>query len=164
MCMVKLKMILDVLFKLRSNAENNCHTYKRELVISKILTKNFFIFFLKIKTNKIFEENENKYFPLIDKIRLKEESRISFIKYHFEKFAKILEDYNETCKNLLTRLNNALIDIDPDIDMLMFDEKFKFIYNDKQRIPREEFVNYELYRRSYENLLVKNEEYKYLII
>ena len=37
------------------------------------------------KCMRRFEENEKKYFPLIDKMKNNEEARENFLKFHFEK-------------------------------------------------------------------------------
>jgi len=41
----------------------------------------------------LYESYEKKYFPIIEKLNYNEESRIYFLKCHFEKLAKIIEDY-----------------------------------------------------------------------
>jgi hypothetical protein len=104
----------------------------------------------------LFEENEKKYFPLIEKLKLTEENRISFVKFHFERFAKCLEEYNNAQVELVSRMNNALVEIKEDEDMKLFDEKFNFLYKNNERIPREEFLNYDIYRRNLEKLMAAN--------
>ncbi len=104
----------------------------------------------------MFEENEKKYFPLIEKLKLTEENRISFVKFHFERFAKCLEEYNNAQVELVSRMNNALVEIKEDEDMKLFDEKFNFLYKNNERIPREEFLNYDIYRRNLEKLMAAN--------
>jgi len=122
---------------MRNTAENNCQNYKLELN----------------KTNKIFEENEKKYYPIIDKMKLNEENRISFVKFHFEKFGNIMEEFNSCSKDLSNRLNNSFVEINAEDDLKDFDEKFNFKYKNNERIPREEFLNYDIYRRNLEKIL-----------
>jgi hypothetical protein len=129
--------IIDLLFKMRSNAENNCQIYKSELN----------------KTNKIFEENEKKYYPIIEKLKLTEENRISFVKFHFEKFGKIFQEFNNTSNELYKRLNNSIVEINADDDMKVFDDRFNYRYKNNERIPKEEFLNYDIYRRNLEKIL-----------
>jgi len=125
---------------MRNIAENNCQNYKYELS----------------KTNKIFEDNEKKYFPIIEKMKLNEENRISFVKFHFEKFGKIMEEFNLSSFELSNRLNNSFVEINSDEDLRDFDEKFNFKYKNNERIPKEEFLNYDIYRKNLEKILGVN--------
>lgn len=125
---------------MRNTAENNCQFYKQELS----------------KTNKIFEENEKKYYPIIDKMKLNEENRISFIKFHFEKFGKIMEEFNNCSVDLTSRLNNSYVEINAEEDLKDFNERFNYKYKNNERIPKEEFLNYEIYRRNLEKILGAN--------
>jgi hypothetical protein len=134
-------LILDILFKLRSQAENNCQLYKQEL----------------IKTNKLFDENDKKYYPVIEKMKLNEESRVSFVKYHFEKFSKIMEEHTVSACELLNRINNALIEVKIEDDVKIFEEKFNYLNKNNERIPKEEFLNYDIYRRNLERILNNNQ-------
>jgi hypothetical protein len=127
----------DVLIKLRTMAENNCQVYKNDLQ----------------KTNKIFEENEKKYFPVIEKMKLNEESRENFLKFHFEKFVNMLEEFSHSINELLARANNSLHEIKVEEDLKIVDEKLNFLYKNNERIPKEEFLNYEIYRRNLEKML-----------
>lgn len=132
----------DLLFIMRSNAENNCQIYKKEL----------------IKTNSIYEENEKKYFPLIEKIKLNEENRISFLKFHFEKFGKYFDEFNNLSKNFSIRFSNYANQINIDEDIKEYDEKYNYKYKNNTRIPREEFLNYDLYRKNLENFLESKDQ------
>lgn len=125
---------------MRNTAENNCQSYKQELK----------------KTNKTFEENEKKYYPIIEKMKNNEENRISFVKFHFEKFGKILEEFNHSSTEISGRLNNSLIEIKPEDDMKDFEDRFNYRYKNNERIPKEEFLNYDIYRRNIEKILGNN--------
>lgn len=67
----------DSLLMLRSISETRSQEYKQEI----------------LKTNKIYEANEKRYFPVIEKLNYNEESRIFFLKCHFERLSKIIEDF-----------------------------------------------------------------------
>ncbi len=125
---------------MRSTAENNCQNYKFQLNT----------------TNKIFEENEKKYYPIINKMKLNEENRISFVKFHFEKFGKIMEEFNSSSSELSARLNNSFVEINAEEDLKDFDEKFNYKYKNNERIPKEEFLNYDIYRKNLEKILGTN--------
>lgn len=127
----------DVLIKLRTLAENNCQLYKTDLQ----------------KTNRLFEENEKKYFPIIEKMKLNEESRENFLKFHFEKYVNMLEEFSSSINELFTRAKNSLQEIKVEEDLKIVDEKLNFLYKNNERIPREEFLNYEIYRRNLEKML-----------
>lgn len=67
----------DAILKVKSIAENNAEQYKYEL----------------IKFNNACDELELKYKKTIEVLKSNEESRIFFLKCHFEKFSKIFEEY-----------------------------------------------------------------------
>jgi hypothetical protein len=93
---------------------------------------------------------------MIDRLKLTEESRISFVKFHFEKFAKLIEEHTHSTNELLSRLNNSLVEIKIEEDLKLFDEKFNFLYKTHERIPREEFLNYDIYRRNMDKLITSH--------
>ena len=66
----------EILTKLRVNSENQCQIYKNELKL----------------TNELYEENNKKYFPLINTIKDNEEKIINFLSFHLEKFIAILNE------------------------------------------------------------------------
>jgi hypothetical protein len=125
---------------MRNTAENNCQNYKFELS----------------KTNKTFEDNEKKYYPFMAKMRLNEENRISFVKFHFEKFGKIMEEFSLSSFELSNRLNNSFVEINAEEDLKDFDERFNYKYKNNERIPKEEFLNYDVYRKNLEKILGVN--------
>jgi hypothetical protein len=132
----------NILLKLRTQAENNCQIYKSDLA----------------KTNKLFEDMEKKYyFPIIEKVKLHEESRMNFLKFQFEKFSQILEEFTVATYDFLNRLNNSVSMVKVEEDIKLFDEKFNFLYKNNERIPREEFLNYDIYRRNLEKMLSNND-------
>lgn len=67
----------ESLLKLRNIAENNCQLYKLELN----------------KSNKIFDDCDKKYYSILEKLRGHEESRTFYIKFTFEKYALLNEEF-----------------------------------------------------------------------
>ena len=67
------------LLRYREIAENYSQIYKKEIS----------------KTNTLYEDCDNAYFPLIEKFRSQEESRIYFLKYHLEKFSNYLSMFRK---------------------------------------------------------------------
>jgi hypothetical protein len=134
---MELEAVHDTLIKLRLQAENHCQSYKGELS----------------KTNKQFEENEKKYFPLIDKMKNNEEARENFLKFHFEKFTVIMEEFSVSLLEMVNRMSNDVHRIKIEDDMKIVDEKLNFLYKSNERIRKEEFLNYEIYRRNLEKML-----------
>jgi len=78
---------------LRSLAENRSQEYKKEI----------------LKTNKVYDINEKKYFPIIEKLNYNEESRIYFLKCHFEKLSKIVEDFTISTYDFLNVIKVYII-------------------------------------------------------
>lgn len=140
--MVFLFINLDLLFRMRSSAEDNCQIYKNELK----------------RTNFLFEENEKMYFSLMEKLKLNEENRISFLKYHFEKFGKYFEEFNKLSQGVSLRFLNYSNEINLEEDIKEFDEKFNYRFKNHERIPREEFLNYDIYRKNLEKMFNSNKE------
>ncbi len=68
----------DIILKIKSLAENSQEQYKYEL----------------IKYNTTIDEMNEKYKKVLSILKSNEESRIFFLKCHFEKFNKTFEDYN----------------------------------------------------------------------
>lgn len=81
-------------------------------------------------------------------MRLNEESRISFIKFHMERFAKVVEEHTLSTTEFLSGLSNSLYDIQVSEDMKCFDDRFNYVYENNIRLPKEEFVNYDIQRRN----------------
>lgn len=125
---------------MRNTAENNSQIYKNDL----------------FRTNKLYEENEKKYSPLLEKIKLNEENKISFLKFHFEKFSKNLEEFNLCSFDLTNRLNNSFVEININDDLNNFDSKFNYRYKNNDRFPKEEFLNYDNYRKNLDKIVENN--------
>jgi hypothetical protein len=53
-------------------------------------------------------------------------------------------------------MNNYIVEIKELEDLKLFDEKFNFLYKNNQRIPKEEFQNYDIYRRNLDKLISSN--------
>ena len=54
-------------------------------------------------------------------------------------------------------MNNYLVEIREFEDLKLFDEKFNFLYKNDKRIPKEEFQNYDIYRRNLDKLICSNQ-------
>lgn len=130
----------DELYKLRSIAEDNYLKYKNEHKL----------------TNVLYENNNSKYFPCMEKIKNIEESREAFIKFHFEKLIQLFKTNSSILTNLIKQITEKNIEIKPDEDIKLFKEKTKYFINEQKRFPFEELINYDIYRRNVESLITKN--------
>lgn len=130
----------NTLVQLRTLAENNCQKYKTVLKI----------------TNDSFEQNNQNYFPLINNLKDNEESRYNFLKYHFEKFNSFIDDIGKSFNVMCASLKESLIEINVEEDMKLFNEKFSYCNKNKERITKEDFLQYDIYRRNLEALIRTN--------
>ena len=147
----------EILTKLRVNSENDCQTYKNELKI----------------TNEIYEENNKKYFPLINSIRDNEEKRINFLSFYLEKLIAIINEEKISIETLVNNLkereenssskndkkNSLTLKLNEDIQL--YKEKFNFLYKPGIRFPNEEIVLYDIYRRNIESIINNNKKFNY---
>ena len=147
----------EILTKLRVNSENDCQTYKNELKI----------------TNEIYEENNKKYFPLINSIRYNEEKRINFLSFYLEKLIAIINEEKISIETLVNNLkereenssskndkkNSLTLKLNEDIQL--YKEKFNFLYKPGIRFPNEEIVLYDIYRRNIESIINNNKKFNY---
>ena len=90
-------------------------------------------------------------------MKLNEENRISFVKFHFEKFSKIMQESADLTIELVNKMNNSIFEIKAEDDLKLFDERFNFLYKRNERIPREDFINYDIYRRNLEKILYSSQ-------
>ena len=134
----------DILYKMRTEAEEENQSYKEE----------------HKRTNDLFTENEKKYFPIINNLRDNEESRINFISFHFEKFIHYLEDFSSSLANVLQLLKDSVVKIKIDNDMKLYEEKFSYLYKNKERFLKEEYFSYDNYRRNIEAIINKNKQFQ----
>lgn len=135
----KLRMIHDQLIKLKIMAENLCHAYKIEVELA----------------NEEYSKLELSYKIIVSEIRNAEERRLLFYKCHLEKYTILHEELANLIQEYLGRMQNSLVEIDIERDISTFDEKFTkpFLVNNTDRISKEEFVNYEIYKRNIEEAL-----------
>ena len=144
----------EILTKLRVNSENQCQIYKNELKL----------------TNELYEENNKKYFPLINTIKDNEEKRINFLSFHLEKFIAILNEEKISIETVLNGLkedensdnnkkNSLTVKLNEDIKL--YQEKFNFVYKPGLRLPHEEIVLYDIYRRNIESIISYNKRFNY---
>lgn len=129
----------DNLLKYRSQAENHAQQYKSEI----------------FKVNKILEDNEKRYKLVMEKFSCNEESRIFFVKCNMEKFSKVYEEFTIISFDFLNKLNNTLVEIKIDEDIKFFNEKFR-PKEKESRLIKEEFVSYEVYKKSMEIQFIKD--------
>jgi len=145
----------EILTQLRVDSENQCQIYKNELKI----------------TNELYEGNNKKYFPLINTIKDNEEKRINFLSFYLEKFIAILNEQKISFDNMLNGLkekeelnlnnkkNSLTVKLNEDIHL--YQEKFNFLYKPGLRIPNEEIVLYDIYRRNIEAIINNNKKFNY---
>lgn len=131
----------DLLVNLRSVAEENCQKYKTELQ----------------KTNQLYEDKNKKYFPILEKIKNYEESKIFFLKFHFDKINRIVNNLINSSNEMYKKISDSVTEIIPENDLKTITEKFNYVYKDHERIPKEEFENYDIYRRNLEAMNKKNQ-------
>ena len=145
----------EILTQLRVDSENQCQIYKNELKI----------------TNELYEGNNKKYFPLINTIKDNEEKRINFLSFYLEKFIGILNEQKISFDNMLNglkekeelNLNNKMnsLTVKLNEDIQLYQEKFNFLYKPGLRIPNEEIVLYDIYRRNIEAIINNNKKFIY---
>ena len=142
----------ETLTKFRVNSENQCQIYKNELKI----------------TNELYEENNKKYFPLINTIKDNEEKRINFLSFHLEKLIAILNEEKLSLETILNGLKEKeenssdksnLLTIKLNQDIELYKEKFNFVYKPGLRFPNEEIVLYDIYRRNIEAIINNNKKF-----
>ena len=142
----------ETLTKFRVNSENQCQIYKNELKI----------------TNELYEENNKKYFPLINTIKDYEEKRINFLSFHLEKLIAILNEEKISLETILNGLKEKeensndksnLLTVKLNQDIELYKEKFNFVYKPGLRFPNEEIVLYDIYRRNIEAIINSNKKF-----
>ena len=147
----------EILTKLRVNSENDCQAYKNELKL----------------TNEIYEENNKKYFPLINTMKDNEEKRINFLSFYLEKLIAIFNEEKISIETLVNNLkegdeNSSLkndkknsLTLKLNEDIKLYQEKFNFLYKPGIRLPNEEIVLYDIYRRNIESIINNNRKFNY---
>lgn len=141
----KLNLSYDALIEIKVETENLCHAYKKEIEI----------------TNEDYAKYENIYFEIISEIKRLEESRLYFIKCHLEKYCIIEKELTQINQEYNERLELIIQDLDIEKDIVNFENKHPLSYclKDNVRIPREEFLNYEIFKRNLEASLAKPQLY-----
>lgn len=130
----------SILYKLRIEAEDKCQEYKKE----------------HKKANDLYESNEKRYYPLVSRLKDNEESRINFIKFHFEKFQQLLEVQSSSMNDMIKVLQESVVNINIENDLKLYEEKFSYEYKANQRFIRENFLLYDIYRRAIEETINGN--------
>ena len=78
----------EILTQLRIDSQIEYQKYKNELKI----------------TNDLYNENNKKYFPLINILKDYEEKRINFLSFHLEKFISVLKEEKSSLEVLINSL------------------------------------------------------------
>ena len=127
-----------ILTKLRIEATEECQKYKNILN----------------ETNKLYDINNNKYFPIINNLKDCEEKRLYFLYSNFQKFISILSEQKNSLNFVLSNYGNEdIVKVKIEEDMLMYQEKFSYIYKPNQRFIKEDFLLYDIYRRNIETII-----------
>lgn len=122
-------------------AEELCQEYKKEVD----------------NVNQVFHFHEEKYFQIIEEMRNNEEKTIFFMKCSLEKYAIIENEINIIRQETMRMINDCLIGIDVDKDFKIFNDYLDQSGIDKkERFPRQEFVNYEIFKRNIESIVNNN--------
>ena len=140
----------EILTKLRVDSQMECQKYKNEHKI----------------TNDLYNENNKKYFPLINIFKDNEEKRINFLSFHLEKFIGVLKEEKASLEGLLNslekenaKLKNDNLTINLNQDIKLYQEKFNYVYKPGLRFINEEIVLYDIYRRNIEAIINNNKKF-----
>ena len=138
----------DLLTKLRVTSQEEYEKYKNEHAI----------------TNKLYNDNNTKYFKIVNSLKDNEEKRIHFLSFHVDKFLAILNEEKNSINNVI-EINSNLeknnveensLKFQLDEDMKIYKDKFNFVYKPNQRFLEEELLMYDIYRRKIESIMKKN--------
>ena len=108
------------------------------------------------KSNKKNEEINKLYFPLSSKIKEIENSKSSMTKFYFEQMNDIFKNILKSSQEFINLFISRISEINTEKDMELFEQKFNYIYKTNMRIPKEELLNYDIYRRNIESMIQKN--------
>ena len=108
------------------------------------------------KSNKKNEETNKLYFPLSSKIKEIENSKSSMTKFYFEQMNDIFKNILKSSQEFINLFISRISEINTEKDMELFEQKFNYIYKSNTRIPKEELLNYDIYRRNIESMIQKN--------
>ena len=116
------------------------------------------------KTNSLFNENNKKYFTIINNLKDNEEKRINYVSFHIEKFISILTEEKNSLSEVIDSaiLNNEIDNKEQslkgqlDEDMKIYKDKFNFVYKPNLRFLEEELLVYDMYRRKIEAIMNQN--------
>ena len=165
------KKLLEEMNK-NSNNDEGIKNHNNLLTKLRVLSQEEYQKYKDIhqKTNNLYNENNKKYFTIINNLKDNEEKRINYLSFHIEKFISILtEEKNSLSIVIDSALTNNEIDnkeqplkVQLDEDMKIYKDKFNFEYKPNQRFLEEELLVYDIYRRKMEaimnsnNLLLRN--------
>ena len=113
-------------------------------------------------TSDLFSKMNVKYFNIINILRDNEEKRINYISFHLEKYISLIEEQKNSLNAGLisigrseTNGKNKLMSfkVKLDEDMKIYQDKFNYIYKSDERFINENFVSYDIYRRTFESII-----------
>ncbi len=128
----------NILNKLRIEAAEECEKYRTILN----------------ETNKLYEENNQKYFPIISNLKDCEEKRLYFLYSNFQKFISILTEQKNSLNFVVSNYEKEdVFKVKIDDDLQSYQKKFSYINKPNQRFIKEEFLLYDIYRRNIESII-----------
>jgi len=143
----KVMSAYDSLVNEKQVAEGMCQEYKKEVD----------------NVNVAFHISEERYFQIIEELRNNEEKTIFFMKCSLEKYAIIENEINIIRQDTMRIINDCLIGIDVEKDFRLFDTYLDqsaigvgVMDRKKERFPKQEFLNYEIFKRNIESIVNSN--------
>ena len=166
------KQITIMAEKLHSISNENSYDYKELNNSLSILKNKFEKYYIEYKdnvtnTNKLYEEKNKEYFAYILKIKDMEDSKETFMNFYFEKFDNYLKK-RINFLNELEKIFNGIIPNEKNEKELKkkcrteFSEQINnfVIDTEKQiRIKKEEFIDYDTYKKQLSALINQNRMY-----
>ena len=133
----------DLFYKSQNNSINAEMTYKKDLK----------------KLNKCLEEGDEKYQTILDNLENEETSRLNYIILILQKFSIIFKlnstfetEYSEQLKKIGNNINIKR-------DIKVYNNALDFKNENKIRFPIEQFLNYEIFKKSESNDKINNNLY-----
>ena len=166
------KQITIMAEKLNSISNENSYDYKELNNSLSILKNKFEKYYIEYKdnvtnTNKLYEEKNKEYFAYILKIKDMEDSKETFMNFYFEKFDNYLKK-RINFLNELEKIFNGIIPNEKNEKELKNKSRTEFseqinnfvIDTEKQiRIKKEEFIDYDTYKKKLSALINQNRMY-----
>ena len=127
-----------ILTKLRMESAEECEKYRN----------------IVNETNKLYDDNNKKYFPIISSLKDCEEQRLYFLYSNFQKFISILTEQKNSLNFVVSNYEKEdVFKVKIDDDMIMYQEKFSYTFKPNERFKKEDFILYDIYRRNIESII-----------